>query len=320
MDNKTFNNYLSVENYLKPILSAQIYSTIGIGLEVINLLDSLLKVANFKGIKNNLRNKIFILISNGFRDLGLYKKAREYSELIRHSDLIESIIYHNRIAGDYWLSGNYFKSFYHFILGIRIAKFSIKRFKQSKKVSQIFPNEYYELLDNFLHLFRDFKNLPFIGKLIPLNYGEKFFLELIENKEFIIRRPRTKAGLIQLYHEIPGIRRIYLPEWLKGLDDTLPYFYETDSILGVINSSRYKIKIKIKNNEKINFNELQLLYFYSRLIGDLPGILKASMLIKKIFNSKFICPKKELERVEWVLIRKVIWTLQWYWYSFIKFL
>jgi hypothetical protein len=304
--------FISISENEKILATAQLYSSMGIGQEVITLASDLLRIINERIDKHSFSSKIYLLLNNGLRDIGLYKQALKYSCALPTTTLEERMIFDHRIAGDCWLRGDHFRAFYHFYRGIFMHKRSMEKFiETNESITEI----YYESIVTFLHWYRDIKKLPLVGKLLPLRWGIKEFQRLMQAKEYLLEKPHDKAKLIRLYDEIPVIkRRVSLPLWIKLAEvEIISYFQETDSILGVVNFSRREIELAIKRGGKIDKSELELLSLRSRIIGDLAGILKAAILQKKIYRTNDPLAKITLRQIEWAWWMKVVWLLKWYW-------
>lgn len=308
LSNQTMEQHPSVSNSEKIVATAQVYSSMGIGIEVVNLSNALLRIINHTQ-EDRLISKIYFLLSNGFRDTGLYKQAKIFSRRLPHCNPKDKVFFHNRIGGDYWLRGNYLRAAYNLFLAIVVHGKIIKD-----------TDTYYESINTFLHYYRDVKKIPLIGKLIPSFFGVKAFQKLIKNKEYILRSPHMRANLFRLYDEIQVInRKISLPIWIKPEEvDIISYFEETDSILGVINYSRWLIEKRIKEGEKPQIDELMLLSLRSVIIGDRAGILKAALSLKK--NFRFVDPlaKITLKEIEWTRWMKIAWLFKWYYFALRK--
>ena len=109
---------ISISKDDKTLATAQLYSSMGVGREVVALKNELLRGVNEPIGENFLKSKVYLLLNNGLRDVGLYKQAMNFSRLLPVSTLKEKIFFHQRAAGDYWLRGDHFRAAYHFYRGI----------------------------------------------------------------------------------------------------------------------------------------------------------------------------------------------------------
>lgn len=306
---------ISISQDDKILVTTQLFSSMGIGREVVALKDDLLRVANEKLSDNSLKYRVYFLLNNGLRDVGLYKQSQKFSHLLPAFTLREKISFHERAAGDYWLRGDHFRAAWHFFRGIIIYGRKINKFEKADIENQSATDIYYESIITFLHWCRDIKKLPLVGRLFPLCLGIRAFQQLMEAREYLLKNPHAKAKLIRLYDEIPNIRgRTLLPSWIKSTEvEVISHFRETDSILGVVNFSRREIMRGLGEGKKPEKGKLELLYSCSELIGDRPGMLKAVMLQKKIYGLDNPRAKKTLKEVEWAWWKKIGWLLDGYW-------
>lgn len=311
---------ISISENEKILATAQLYSSMGIGQEVVTLANDLLRIIKEGTDKHTLRSQIYFLLNNGFRDVGLYKQALKFSRLLPTSTLKERMFFEQRIAGDYWLRGDHFRAAYHFFRGIVVYGRKINKFKDNNKKNPSVKGVYYESIITFLHWYRDIKKISVVGKLLPLCLGIRAFRRLMQAQEYLLKNPHAKAKVIRLYDEIPNIKgRMPLPLWIKPAEvEIISYFQETDSILGVVNFLRRRIVLNINTGKTPDKDELELLSLRSRIIGDRAGILKAAMLLKKIYRINDPFAKITLRQIEWAWWMKVAWLLKWHWVDFKK--
>jgi hypothetical protein len=301
----------SIDENEKVFTTAQLYSSMGIGRNILTLANELRKIA--KDIADNHRRfQIFSLLNNGFRDTGLYKHAIKFSRQLPAHTVEDKLFFHYRLADNYWLCGDYIKAACNFR---KVILFHGQKINVIRVNEESANDTYHNTLITFLHYFRDIKKLPLIGKFVPLSYGQRVFEKLIKNKEYIKRSPHARAMLVRLHTEIPGLKRkIALPSWLNPPDtEIISYFQETDSILGVVNFSRRRITEDINKQKIPNKNELELLLLQSKIIGDLPGILKSTLLLKNFYGIKDSFVKIALQQIEWLPWLKAAWSLKWCW-------
>jgi len=306
---------ISVSENEKILATAQLYSSMGVGREVIALSDGLLRIVDAGAGERSLRSKAYLLLNNGFRDAGLYKQAQEFSRLLPTSTLEERMSFHDRAAGDYWLQGDHLRAAYHFLRGILLYGRRFDELGDDNEKNQSVAGVYYESIITFLHWYRDAKKLPLIGKLLPLCLAVRAFQRLAQAKEFVLKNPHARAKLIRLRDEIPGLKKgTSLPSWIRPAEvETTSHFQETDSILGVVNFSRREIELGIGRGEMPERDSLEILCLRSRLIGDRPGVLKAALLLKQIYGSDVPGAIDTLKETEWVRLEKIRWLLKWHW-------
>jgi hypothetical protein len=251
---------IAISENEKILATAQLYSSMGIGQEVITLANDLLRIIKEGTDKHTLRSQIYFLLNNGFRDVGLYKQALKFSRLLPTSTLKERMFFEQRIAGDYWLRGDHFRAAYHFFRGIVVYGRKINKFKDNNKKNPSVKGVYYESIITFLHWYRDIKKIPLVGKLLPLCLGVRAFRRLMQAQEYLLKKPHAKAKVIRLYDEIPNIKgRMSLPLWIKPAEvEIISYFQETDSILGVVNFLRRRIVLNINTGKTPDKDELEL--------------------------------------------------------------
>ena len=299
----------------KVLTTAQLYSSMGVGREIVELKNDLLGIVNKPIGENSLKSKVYFLLNNGLRDVGLYKQVMSFTNLLPISTLKEKIFFHQRAAGDHWLRGDHIRAAYHFYKGIVAYGKKIDELKNTNEENQSATEVYYESIITFLHWYRDIKRLPLIGGLFPLWLSIRAFQRLTQAREYLSRNPHSMAKLIRLYDEIPRLKgKVTLPPWIKPAEvEIATYFQETDSILGVINFSRREIILEIHTGKMPGKDELELLYSRSKLIGDRPGMLKAALLLKEIYRSEEPIAKTILKEIEWVRLKKIGWLLKWYW-------
>lgn len=293
----------------KAVATAQLYASMGIGHEIIKLKDEMERI--LKALPSEKRVRNTFLLNEGFRASGKYKNALKYARKLPVKSITERIFRHERIAGDNWLRGSHLKAAFHFYKALVIAPRNI-RLLTVKEKRLVLPT-YYETIITFLHWFRDVSKIRLAGLILPKIFAVRAFRKLFGAKKYLSISLGSRAKVQRLYEEIPGVKKlISLPEWLKvDKSELVSPFHETDSILGVINFTRRRITEDLDDGIKPERAELDLLLKRSKEIHDRPGILKATMLLKREYGFRDKEALKFLKEIEWTVLAKISWLSSW---------
>lgn len=302
----------TISNNKKVMATAELFSSMGIGREVTTLGNDLLTIINDQLVPEEDRIRTLRTLCQGFRDIGLFRKATAVFKSIHPNTNTQTVQYHNRLAGDAWLSGSYFRSWLHFkhidILHKRIIHSALIENEQ-------YYDEYHESLITLLHWFRDTQRLPScIRWVFPHKLAFHAFNELCTAREYISREPHARAKIIRLHSEIELLRdNTVLPDWVIPYSASLATtFSETDSLFGVINFSRRELNVRIAAGELPSLDDLDLLLHRCQVIGDNIGLLKVSLLLKHFYHVNVPSAFSSLHQVQWAWWMKFVWLWCWY--------
>ncbi|OEU48888.1 MAG: hypothetical protein BA861_04110 [Desulfobacterales bacterium S3730MH5] len=293
----------------KIIATAHLYSWMGVGSEIIALKDELVRIRD--SALGPGRDRVTLLLNEGFRASGFYRKALKYSKTLQSGSLRNRIFRHERIAGDYWLRGSQVMAAYHFWKAIVQELKSLSHVPLSERRSALFT--FYEILITFLHWYRDVRKIRFVGRILPARLALKAFQKLFHGKKYLMLSIGSRTKVQRLHTEIPDMAsKITLPRWLRpDTGDLISPFRETDSILGVINFTRRHLVGQVDKGVKPEKVELELLLARSKTILDRPGVLKAAMMLKQEHGIRDADALKFLKEIEWTWVSKLSWMTSW---------
>jgi hypothetical protein len=288
------------------VATAQLFSSMGIGHEIVSLKGSLEKISG------PMTERVAYLLGDAYRNLGYYRKALRYSRSLPRTGILERMLRHERIAGDHWLRRSYLRAAWHFYRAIVRYPKGLSKLPLKDRRRLLHP--YYEAIITFLHYYRDFRRIRAIAWLAPKSLAVRAFRKLFQAKSYLRHSLASKAKAVRLYHEIPGMKKlISLPTWLHlDITELISPFQETDSILGVINFTRRRMTAEMEDGKKPDRAELELLLKRSKAIHDRPGMLKATLLLKQQYGCKDPDAMKALREIEWTLLSKIAWLAEWH--------
>jgi hypothetical protein len=173
------------------------------------------------------------------------------------------------------------------------------------------PHECFDLLENYAGWWRNIwwaNPLRFTSWFPPSLASAVRALTSDRAAAYVDSHPHIKPQLARIYHTIPTLQRqVPRPEWLKDVAIVGHYYPETDSLLGTVDYERNRIvRDKIRDPEALG-----LLLERSRSIGDLPGTVKAALLVRRV-DASLSFPADELREVQWIRARKWGARLQWW--------
>lgn len=301
-------------NALKPIVTANLYLSMGMGSEVLNLQDELLEcrkqINSMKPIQNSLislKNWIIHILNEAYCEIGYYKKAHQILQDFQEQDDIEKAFKYQRLAGDYWLSGAVLRSWFYFKKSFKILD-GIPNCERNERWKQVLI----ETDIRFLHLCMDIYRIPFIKYFLPEARVFEAFHEILGMEEQLRRLPYDRIHLLKIYRRLPFVAQtINLPDWINNGNTAMHMnFAEMDNILGVINYTRDSVTEELNNGKTVSMDDLTKLMHKSLLIHDHPGILKCALIIKRNYGIDSHTVKIVLSsicKVQWVFMRKLCW-------------
>lgn len=308
-------------NWQKQLITAKLYISMGLGAEALVALHDQcrLDLAYREYCKGQQEleemtptNKILYIRNEAYRELGRYGQSLKISaQLVPHTDL-DIMLSYERKASDYWLAGAWITAKKEFLEAL---KYGSTRLGNSHQFDTI----YLEAIRAYMQLCRDIGRLPIVGKhLFKKNIS--YPIELINNNEYLQKLLRTnpydRSHIARLFawekHTLESNTE-KLPTFLLDEISIIEPFGETDNILGIINTTRSKLQLRLSRGQIVHKKDVLRLLALSRAIGDRAGIVKACRLLAEVGG----CSKRtivmffsSLVGVQWVYGRKCYEAIQ----------
>jgi hypothetical protein len=292
----------------KTISTMKMFSSMGIGDEVIRLE----KTANsFLNSSNSQDFKLLIneLLDHGYSHLGKYKKALGYSKKTLVANPKMALLRNYRIAGNYWLGFRITRAGWYFRKTLKqIDNLNLATCKDTSYLDFCV-----QALIDFLHYRRDLRKFTLYNRIASFGRETFAFQKLSDLSDRVIVNPHARAQITRVYQELTGIDKYFeLPEVIILDSSALTSsFAETDSILGLINFSRWDIKKRLDTGKHVSDSEIELLFLRSKTIQDRPGMLKASVLLNTIGKGSLMSHIRTLIKTQWSITRRVLWLWEW---------
>jgi hypothetical protein len=270
------------------VATAQLWTAMGVGREVLTLEPDLARLAREGGDRGQ---RAALAWSNALRDVGLYRRARKVTR--RHLKTPGArLVRAHRLAGDYWLQGAHLRAALHFLRAWRAAR-----------TPGAEAAERYETAVTFMHWWRDLERVRALGRLVPGSFGARAWHYVDGSPAWYRRNPHVRSKLEMLSRELRGVNPIERSpsKTVTGAD-----FAEVDSFTGVINSRRRDLR------EGASAGELLELLRMSQLTDDRPGIVKHAWLIRRQHPGLVAMPSRALAELQWTRTRKLWWLLRWF--------
>lgn len=305
---------------LRLVATANLFLSMGLGREVVELSDSLFRVRRSasdysplpRRVPSTLHERIIYILNEAYREVGFYKRAHRILANQHQATKLDQLFWLQRAAGDYWLMGAMLRSWRVFRMALRLCdKLLVEQANPPER--KLIERLALETNIRFLHLCRDLLRLfPACAGLVrePASTAIRTILSI----EATLREsPYDKAYIVRLVHDIPALSgRVKLPAWLlREATYADAAFHETDNLLGAINTIRRRMVNEQTQGKKQKESEARRAYRRSVLIGDLPGVLKAGLLLRHMSLTDSPTSQdmwRSLFAVEWVMMRKIVWV------------
>lgn len=287
----------------------RIYEAMGLGAEITRREDAIRNCCIESDASYQHQNRGLWSLEIGYRDQGSYRKARSVLSEIKPTSAVEQLRKQERLASVCWLAGDHLGAWWMLRRALTMADNAGPSLPGIADIRNA-------IMVAFLHWFRDVGSTPVLGRFANLAEGSnvrRIYGDLCAAEAWNAIPARSQSALVRLHQEIPVLSRdsTLSPPQSHSRESLVGPFSESDSFIGVANFTRRQIIQDIERGSEIPQEQLGWLKRLSETIGDNPGVLKSSLLLRRYGNDATGLPWQAWRKTEWTWMRKLTWLMQW---------